>query len=51
MLGTHKFHYSLDPGLWECLDAMDAADDEFEVVEVDFTDDEGSEDLGEVDEW
>ena len=30
---------------------MDAGDDEFEVVEVNFTEDEESEDFGVVDEW
>ena len=30
---------------------MDADDDEFEVVEVDFMEDEESKDSGEVDEW
>ena len=30
---------------------MDANDEEFEVVEVTFTEDEESEDSGEVDEW
>ena len=35
----------------ERLDGMDAEDDEFEVVEVNFTEDEESSDSGEVDEW